>query len=1172
MVDSSNNLIGGMTPGTGNTIAYNSGNGVDIDSGTGNSIFANSIFSNGGPGIFLNSASTANDNQTAPVLTSGSTSSGGTSVSGTLASVADTTFRIEFFANQGLDPSGNAEGQTFLGFATVTTDNNGNATFTAANLAAIPAGEGYLTATATNESTGDTSQFSNYLAVPTSMLLTSSANPSFFGLPVTLTATVSASFPGFGTPTGSVNFVDTTTNMNLGSVPLSGGTATLTTAALSAGPHEITATYNGNPTFLGSSATLTQSVSLSILVLDPTAGGALSLSGNAGISVPGAVVVDSSSKTALTESGSASIKAGSIQVVGGVSKSGNATLSPAPTTGVAVVPDPLAGLAVPVASSLGLSNQGSVSLSGNSTRTISPGIYSQITVSGYASLTLQSGVYILAGGGLTVSGNASIAGNGVVLFNAGSAYNATTGSDGGTYGSITLSGNGTYALSAPTTGTYSGILIFQDRNNTRALTLSGNSTVGTTSGTIYAKAAALTFSGNAQSGSTQEAISFVVDTVVLSGNSTANGLGAAPTGTVAYTPAQIRDAYGISNLSLDGTGQTIAIVDAYDDPDIYQALDTFDTQFGLTAISPSLYQQYGPASSFLTVLNQAGQATGLPGTDPAGAGSANWELEESLDVEWAHAIAPGAQIVLVEADSQSLSDLMASVATAASQPGVSVVSMSWGFPEGVDVLGTDEALYDATFTKPGVTFVASTGDYGAADPEYPAFSPNVVAVGGTSLTLNTNNTYNSETGWGYYSAAQGTLIGSGGGISQYEPEPAYQQGVQPTGYRTTPDVSFVADPLTGAWIADPYNLPATSPFEVVGGTSLSAPAWAGLLALVNQGLAAAGEPALNSTSPTQTQQDLYSLSQADYYVIASGNNGYSAAPGYNLVTGLGTPEANLLVPDLVAGNFPATGRVAAAGAAQLVDASSGGTGDPSITQAMNVFDALLPGAAPVSAAAPGPRSAAVGTLSALSGTDRPGLVSTGLIQGGGHLLPGSTSAAALPASPAEAALAGGSLAGSIDAGAPATGAAAGGLPAPCVGVRGNVPKSPAAFAAWVMPPAAGSGGEEDAADTMPASADPSYLDACGPAGADAVPVPDRGAASADQFTGLADLRGEPNTVALDAFFGSVSQVEGIGGGIGAGRVDAPAGGWPALAALLGAVWMAHAAERPRRRQHQPWQR
>ena len=173
-------------------------------------------------------------------------------------------------------------------------------------------------------------------------------------------------------------------------------------------------------------------------------------------------------------------------------------------------------------------------------------------------------------------------------------------------------------------------------------------------------------------------------------------------------------------------------------------------------------------------------------------------------MEWVHAMAPGAQIILVEANSQSLSDLMASVVTAANQPGVSVVSMSWGFAEGQAVFAQDEALYDGDFTTPaghqGVTFVASTGDYGTADPEYPAFSPNVVAVGGTSLYLNADNSYNSETGWGYFSNSAGTLIGSGGGTSLYEPEPTYQQGVQSTGFRSTPDVSFVADPGTGAWI------------------------------------------------------------------------------------------------------------------------------------------------------------------------------------------------------------------------------------------------------------------------------------------------------------------------------------------------------------------------------------
>jgi hypothetical protein len=523
IVGAVNNTIGGTAPGAGNTIAFNRAtDGVEVDSGTGTSILGNSIFANTGLGIFLSSANNANDNQAAPVLTGGSASSSGTSVSGTLASVASTTFRIEFFANQSLDSSGNAEGQTFLGFATVTTDANGylasspdgsavitnpdtaTATFTAANLAAIPAGEGYLTATATNQSTGDSSQFSNYLAVPTSMVLTSSANPAFFGQPVSLTATVSASFSGFGTPIGGVDFVDTTTNTDLGSVALSGGTATLTPAALNAGTQVIIATYKGNSTFLGSSATLIQVVAPSVLILNPTASGALSLSGNSSINVPGNVVVDSNSKTALTESGNAKITAASVQVVGGTSKTGNSTWSPTPVTGAASVSDPLAGLAVPTSGT----SQGAVNLSDNSSLTINPGIYTSIRASGNASLTLNPGVYILAGGGLTVTGNASISGSGVTLYNTESAFP----NPGGTYGGITLSGNGSFNLTAPTTGPYAGIVLFQARTNTRAISISGNAADGM-SGTVYAPAALLYLSGNA---SLQGAV--VVNELSLSGN------------------------------------------------------------------------------------------------------------------------------------------------------------------------------------------------------------------------------------------------------------------------------------------------------------------------------------------------------------------------------------------------------------------------------------------------------------------------------------------------------------------------------------------------------------------------------------------------------------------------------------------------------------------------------
>jgi hypothetical protein len=150
---------------------------------------------------------------------------------------------------------------TYLGYTMVTTDGNANATFTATNLSAIPIGQGYLTATATNQSTGDTSEFSNYLTAPTSTVLTSSANPSLLNQSVTFTAKVSPNLSGFGTPTGSVGFVDTTTGTYLGTVALSAsGTASVTVSNLAVGSHIIEATYAGQGLFLGSNGTLTQQV------------------------------------------------------------------------------------------------------------------------------------------------------------------------------------------------------------------------------------------------------------------------------------------------------------------------------------------------------------------------------------------------------------------------------------------------------------------------------------------------------------------------------------------------------------------------------------------------------------------------------------------------------------------------------------------------------------------------------------------------------------------------------------------------------------------------------------------------------------------------------------------------------------------------------------------------
>jgi hypothetical protein len=280
-------------------------------------------------------------------------------------------------------------------------------------------------------------------------------------------------------------------------------------------------------------ATLQIVVVPSIFVLNPTASGSLTLSGNASINIPGEIVVDSSSSSALSASGNAQLAASLIGVTGGVQKSGNAAFNPAPTMGVAPLADPLAGLTGPSTSSL--TSYGAENLSGSSQATIQPGIYSQITVSGKASLTLSRGIYVIEGGGLTVTGNARISGSGVMIYNAGSNYPSA----GGNFGGITLSGNGTFNLTAPTTGTYAGILIFQSRQSTRALSFSGNAMAGM-SGTIYAANALLSMSGNA---SLQNPLD--VGMLNLSGNVTLTQMAAGTDGS--------GDTSGIANTLLAGS-------------------------------------------------------------------------------------------------------------------------------------------------------------------------------------------------------------------------------------------------------------------------------------------------------------------------------------------------------------------------------------------------------------------------------------------------------------------------------------------------------------------------------------------------------------------------------------------------------------------------------------------
>jgi hypothetical protein len=262
------------------------------------------------------------------------------------------------------------------------------------------------------------------------------------GQSVTLTAPYSVSGPA-STESVTWNWGDGTTTVQSTSAASGTLSASHTYAASNSTPYAVTLILIDQTDGLTTRTRFAAVVTQSIYVLNATAGSSLSVSGNAAINIPGSLVVDSTSKTALTENGNASIKAASVQVVGGVTKSGNATLSPAATTGVSVVANPLANLTGP--STSGLGSYGAVSDSKGS-YTLCPGIYKSISASGNASLTLNPGVYLIEGGGFTVTGNASISGTGVTIYNTSSTYPSSTGS----YGGITLSGNGTFSLTAPT--------------------------------------------------------------------------------------------------------------------------------------------------------------------------------------------------------------------------------------------------------------------------------------------------------------------------------------------------------------------------------------------------------------------------------------------------------------------------------------------------------------------------------------------------------------------------------------------------------------------------------------------------------------------------------------------------------------------------------------------------
>ena len=345
-----------------------------------------------------------------------------------------------------------------------------------------------------------------------------------------------------------------------------------------------------------------------------------------------------------------------------------------------------------------------------------------------------------------------------------------------------------------------------------------------------------------------------------------------PTGLL---PTQIRHAYGFDQLAcsytgtfgdstLCGNGQTIAIVDAYDDPTIQSDLTIFSNQYGL----PDCTTTNG---CFVKTTPQ-----GTPRSDQG------WAVEESLDVQWAHAIAPGAKIILVESKTAKFSNFLNAVDYAVKQ-GANQVSMSWGGPE-----FSSESSHDSHFNKNNVSFFASSGDSGSGTI-YPAASPYVVSVGGTTLNVNSSGNVSSEIGWS----------GSGGGMSLYESEQSYQTnyGISSNDKRAIPDVSYNADPNTGVPVYDSFGYQGSKGWFQVGGTSAGAPQWAALSAIINN----ARTTPMSSTS-FRTDILLYEAAIGSSYpqnyrdILSGSNGGFSASTGYDFVTGLGSPLSNNLVP------------------------------------------------------------------------------------------------------------------------------------------------------------------------------------------------------------------------------------------------------------------------------------
>jgi subtilase family serine protease len=414
------------------------------------------------------------------------------------------------------------------------------------------------------------------------------------------------------------------------------------------------------------------------------------------------------------------------------------------------------------------------------------------------------------------------------------------------------------------------------------------------------------------------------------------GSGTLPYAPCGYTPAQIKGAYGLSQTSYDGSGQTVAIIDAYASPTIAADANQWSANRGLPQFKANQFTQVVAPGTY-----HHPESGGKNKQDPQG-----WYGEETLDVEAVHGMAPGANIVYIGAPN-NFQDLDAALNYAVDKDVAPIITNSYGFDTELLAPGfikpQEETIMQGVIEGIGIYF--SSGDNsdeslveGYTTADWPASSPFVTSVGGTTLGVGANNNYLFETGWGtkkstwtgtaWSPAAPGNWIyGAGGGVSQLFAEPSYQQGVVPASVftaqgrtgRAVPDIAAIADPNTGYLIGETQTFPdGTAKYSEyrIGGTSLASPIVAGIMALANQ---AAGHPLgfanplLYSLAGSSSFRDVTNPSstvamvRVDYVNSVDASNGTTASlrtanqtlslattPGWDDVTGLGSPTAALL--------------------------------------------------------------------------------------------------------------------------------------------------------------------------------------------------------------------------------------------------------------------------------------